>query len=365
MKYHCFDRMDKIVSEASERPGSKKFTHGEYTEEIENLISESQEPDEEVRALMNKIVTSCRLRRMSGQVIADKLKKIPNKNTKEKDIRIRHLREQLATIEKQDVRVKSEQGRTKTIARNRAFNSFAAEFMLNNCTFEDASNLLSEISNSGRFRADVRDLDQRLTDEFLKKCPQYADLSVPGRWHCRPTMKTLLTARVSNVVSSRAFPTNERWRSFVDVVTTEANRVGDPAGAALLESNENSEPRMDRASLLVGEESALIEGALLSGEIMEVDVPGAASGRFKDDNNEVRCLGAECMRRPLLCLRPDCAVWLQEGNNDHDNGRGSDPDGEEEDGCALEDRARGTDDGALPPVPAPLPAPPASLSCPP
>ena len=74
MKYHCFDRMDKIVSEASERPGSKKFTHGEYTEEIENLISESQEPDEEVRALMNKIVTSCRLRRMSGQVIADKLK---------------------------------------------------------------------------------------------------------------------------------------------------------------------------------------------------------------------------------------------------------------------------------------------------
>ena len=73
---------------------------------------------------------------------------------------------------------------------------------------------------------------------------------------------------------------------------------------------------------------------------------------------------------PLLCLRPDCPVWLQD-NSDHNaemnNGRGTDPVGvgKEEDGCALEDRARGTDGDALPPVPAPLPAPPASLSCPP
>jgi hypothetical protein len=107
---------------------------------------------------------------------------------------------------------------------------------------------------------------------------------------------------------------------------------------------------------------------------------------------------------PLLCLRPDCAVWLQEGNSDHDKGHESDSDGQEEDGGATDARAPGTSDVTSPPAnhdyenghgshpdgqeeyggatdaraprapatslrcrstPAPLPAPPASLSCPP
>ena len=56
------------------------------------------------------------------------------------------------------------------------------------------------------------------------------------------------------------------------------------------------------------------------------------------------------MRMPLLCLRPDCAVWLQEGNSDHDNEHESDLDGQEEDGGATDARAPGTSDVTSPPA---------------
>ena len=381
VQYHSFDRMDKIVSEASERQGSTKCKQALHTLDIEQLIA--QERDDVLRASMRELVTSAKQRKKGGSIILAMLSKLPE----EKTDRVKQIQLELAKLERCPIRVRSEVDREKTIARNRAFKGFAKEFMFKHVTFERASELLDRCATTGRLREDVQELDQRLKREFLRGHPQFADSALSaknGRWANRPSMHSLLKERVENESS---------WRSLVDAadaVTTEASRMGDQDRAALLESNEFSETagvvqnrieppsRIDRASL--GEESALIGETLSAEEIIADDGAGATSGCHDDDNCKVRCLAAECLRMPLLCLRPDCAVWLQENSkNDTEmdvdqipldpirhNRRGSDPVGE---GYATDHNALATDDNALTPVPAPAPAPlsapPSSLSCPP
>jgi hypothetical protein len=277
--------MDKRVSEAPQRHGSKKVIHGLYEPEIDGLIA--AEHDEEVRALMALYVTSCKHRKYTGLTITQKLKnQLRVKNTGGRDAVVQQIKKDLASVEALPVKVKhSETERSKIIHRNRAFNIWATDFMLTNFTLESASELLSQCSSTGRSKKRIEDLDRRLSIEFLKTHPQFADLSANnkkksyGRWPQRPTVKSLLTERVSNESSLGAGVGSDRWSTLVDVVTTEASRVGVPDAAAQLQSNENSETA----------------GALLAGDLMEVD------GARDDVSFEVRCLAAECLRMPLLC----------------------------------------------------------------
>ena len=284
MKYHSFDRMDKRVSEAPQRHGSNKVIHGLYEPEIDGLIA--AEHDEEVRALMALYVTSCKHRKYTGLTITQKLKKqLCEKNTGGRDAVVQRIKKDLASVEALPVKVKHfEIERSKIIHRNRAFNVWATDFMLTNFTLESASELLSQCSSTGRSKKRIEDLDRRLSIEFLKTHPQFADLSANkkqsyGRCPKRPTVKLLLTERVSNESSLGAGVGSDAWSTLVDVVTTEASRVGVPDAAAQLQSNENSETA----------------GALLAGDLMVVD------GARDDVSFEVRCLAAECLRMPLLC----------------------------------------------------------------
>ena len=284
MKYHSFDRMDKRVSEAPQRQVSNKVIHGIYEPEIDGLIAAEQ--DEEVRALMALYVTSCKHRKYTGLTITQKLKKQRcEKNTGGRDAVVQRIKKDLASVEALPVKVKhSEIERSKIIHRNRAFNVWATDFMLTNFTLESASELLSQCSSTGRSKKIIEDLDRRLSTEFLEAHPQFADLSANkkqsyGRCPKRPTVKLLLTERVSNESSLGAGVGSDAWSTLVDVVTTEASRVGVPDAAAQLQSNENSETA----------------GALLAGDLMEVD------GARDDVSFEVRCLAAECLRMPLLC----------------------------------------------------------------
>ena len=284
MKYHSFDRMDKRVSEAPQRHGSNKVIHGIYEPEIDGLIA--AEHDEEVRALMALYVTSCKHRKYTGLTITQKLKKqLCEKNTGGRDAVVQRIKKDLASVEALPVKVKHfEIERSKIIHRNRAFNVWATDFMLTNFTLESASELLSQCSSTGRSKKRIEDLDRRLSIEFLKTHPQFADLSANkkqsyGRCPKRPTVKLLLTERVSNESSLGAGVGSDAWSTLVDVVTTEASRVGVPDAAAQLQSNENSETA----------------GALLAGDLMVVD------GARDDVSFEVRCLAAECLRMPLLC----------------------------------------------------------------
>ena len=285
MKYHSFDRMDKRVSEAPQRHGSNKVIHGLYEPEIDGLIA--AEHDEEVRALMALYVTSCKHRKYTGLTITQKLKKrLCEKNTGGRDAVVQRIKKDLASVEALPVKVKhSEIERSKLIHRNRAFNIWATDFMLTNFTLESASELLSQCSSTGRSKKRIEDLDRRLSIEFLKTHPQFADLSANnkkksyGRWPQRATVKFLLTERVSTESSLGAGVGSDAWSTLVDVVTTEASRVGVPDAAAQLQSNENSETA----------------GALLAGDLMVVD------GARDDVSFEVRCLAAECLRMPLLC----------------------------------------------------------------
>lgn len=284
MKYHSFDRMDKRVSEAPQRQVSNKVIHGIYEPEIDGLIAAEQ--DEEVRALMAHYVTSCKHRKYTGSTITQKLKKqLCEKNTGGRDAVVQRIKKDLASVEALPVKVKhSETERSKTIHRNRVFNIWATDFMLTNFTLESASELLSQCSSTGRSKKIIEDLDRRLSTEFLEAHPQFADLSANkkqsyGRCPKRPTVKLLLTERVSNESSLGAGVGSDAWSTLVDVVTTEASRVGVPDAAAQLQSNENSETA----------------GALLAGDLMEVD------GARDDVSFEVRCLAAECLRMPLLC----------------------------------------------------------------
>ena len=284
MKYHSFDRMDKRVSEAPQRHGSNKVIHGLYEPEIDGLIAAEQ--DEEVRALMAHYVTSCKHRKYTGSTITQKLKKqLCEKNTGGRDAVVQRIKKDLASVEALPVKVKhSETERSKTIHRNRVFNIWATDFMLTNFTLESASELLSQCSSTGRSKKIIEDLDRRLSTEFLEAHPQFADLSANkkqsyGRCPKRPTVKLLLTERVSNESSLGAGVGSDAWSTLVDVVTTEASRVGVPDAAAQLQSNENSETA----------------GALLAGDLMVVD------GARDDVSFEVRCLAAECLRMPLLC----------------------------------------------------------------
>ena len=284
MKYHSFDRMDKRVSEAPQRQVSNKVIHGIYEPEIDGLIAAEQ--DEEVRALMAHYVTSCKHRKYTGSTITQKLKKqLCEKNTGGRDAVVQRIKKDLASVEALPVKVKhSETERSKTIHRNRVFNIWATDFMLTNFTLESASELLSQCSSTGRSKKIIEDLDRRLSTEFLEAHPQFADLSANkkqsyGRCPKRPTVKLLLTERVSNESSLGAGVGSDAWSTLVDVVTTEASRVGVPDAAAQLQSNENSETA----------------GALLAGDLMVVD------GARDDVSFEVRCLAAECLRMPLLC----------------------------------------------------------------
>ena len=284
MKYHSFDRMDKRVSEAPQRHGSNKVIHGLYEPEIDGLIA--AEHDEEVRALMALYVTSCKHRKYTGLTITQKLKsQLSEENTGGRDAVVQRIKKDLASVEALPVKVKhSEIERSKTIHRNRVFNIWATDFMLTNFTLESASELLSQCSSTGRSKKRIEDLDRRLSIEFLKTHPQFADLSANkkqsyGRCPKRPTVKLLLTERVSNESSLGAGVGSDAWSTLVDVVTTEASRVGVPDAAAQLQSNENSETA----------------GALLAGDLMVVD------GARDDVSFEVRCLAAECLRMPLLC----------------------------------------------------------------
>ena len=284
MKYHSFDRMDKRVSEAPQRQVSNKVIHGIYEPEIDGLIAAEQ--DEEVRALMALYVTSCKHRKYTGLTITQKLKKqLCEKNTGGRDAVVQRIKKDLASVEALPVKVKhSETERSKTIHRNRVFNIWATDFMLTNFTLESASELLSQCSSTGRSKKIIEDLDRRLSTEFLEAHPQFADLSANkkqsyGRCPKRPTVKLLLTERVSNESSLGAGVGSDAWSTLVDVVTTEASRVGVPDAAAQLQSNENSETA----------------GALLAGDLMVVD------GARDDVSFEVRCLAAECLRMPLLC----------------------------------------------------------------
>ena len=285
MKYHSFDRMDKRVSEAPQRHGSNKVIHGLYEPEIDGLIA--AEHDEEVRALMALYVTSCKHRKYTGLTITQKLKsQLSEENTGGRDAVVQRIKKDLASVEALPVKVKhSETERSKTIHRNRVFNIWATDFMLTNFTLESASELLSQCSSTGRSKKIIEDLDRRLSTEFLEAHPQFADLSANnkkksyGRWPQRATVKFLLTERVSTESSLGAGVGSDAWSTLVDVVTTEASRVGVPDAAAQLQSNENSETA----------------GALLAGDLMEVD------GARDDVSFEVRCLAAECLRMPLLC----------------------------------------------------------------
>ena len=285
MKYHSFDRMDKRVSEAPQRQVSNKVIHGIYEPEIDGLIAAEQ--DEEVRALMAHYVTSCKHRKYTGLTITQKLKsQLSEENTGGRDAVVQRIKKDLASVEALPVKVKhSETERSKTIHRNRVFNIWATDFMLTNFTLESASELLSQCSSTGRSKKRIEDLDRRLSIEFLKTHPQFADLSANnkkksyGRWPQRATVKFLLTERVSTESSLGAGVGSDAWSTLVDVVTTEASRVGVPDAAAQLQSNENSETA----------------GALLAGDLMEVD------GARDDVSFEVRCLAAECLRMPLLC----------------------------------------------------------------
>ena len=285
MKYHSFDRMDKRVSEAPQRHGSNKVIHGLYEPEIDGLIA--AEHDEEVRALMALYVTSCKHRKYTGLTITQKLKsQRSEENTGGRDAVVQRIKKDLASVEALPVKVKhSETERSKTIHRNRVFNIWATDFMLTNFTLESASELLSQCSSTGRSKKRIEDLDRRLSIEFLKTHPQFADLSANnkkksyGRWPQRATVKFLLTERVSTESSLGAGVGSDAWSTLVDVVTTEASRVGVPDAAAQLQSNENSETA----------------GALLAGDLMVVD------GARDDVSFEVRCLAAECLRMPLLC----------------------------------------------------------------
>ena len=284
MKYHSFDRMDKRVSEAPQRHGSNKVIHGLYEPEIDGLIA--AEHDEEVRALMALYVTSCKHRKYTGLTITQKLKsQLSEENTGGRDAVVQRIKKDLASVEALPVKVKhSETERSKTIHRNRVFNIWATDFMLTNFTLESASELLSQCSSTGRSKKIIEDLDRRLSTEFLEAHPQFADLSANkkqsyGRCPKRPTVKLLLTERVSNESSLGAGVGSDAWSTLVDVVTTEASRVGVPDAAAQLQSNENSETA----------------GALLAGDLMVVD------GARDDVSFEVRCLAAECLRMPLLC----------------------------------------------------------------
>ena len=285
MKYHSFDRMDKRVSEAPQRHGSNKVIHGLYEPEIDGLIA--AEHDEEVRALMALYVTSCKHRKYTGLTITQKLKsQLSEENTGGRDAVVQRIKKDLASVEALPVKVKhSETERSKTIHRNRLFNIWATDFMLTNFTLESASELLSQCSSTGRSKKRIEDLDRRLSIEFLKTHPQFADLSANnkkksyGRWPQRATVKFLLTERVSTESSLGAGVGSDAWSTLVDVVTTEASRVGVPDAAAQLQSNENSETA----------------GALLAGDLMVVD------GARDDVSFEVRCLAAECLRMPLLC----------------------------------------------------------------
>jgi hypothetical protein len=276
--------MDKRVSEAPQRHGSNKVIHGLYEPEIDGLIA--AEHDEEVRALMALYVTSCKHRKYTGLTITQKLKKqLCEKNTGGRDAVVQRIKKDLASVEALPVKVKHfEIERSKIIHRNRAFNVWATDFMLTNFTLESASELLSQCSSTGRSKKRIEDLDRRLSIEFLKTHPQFADLSANkkqsyGRCPKRPTVKLLLTERVSNESSLGAGVGSDAWSTLVDVVTTEASRVGVPDAAAQLQSNENSETA----------------GALLAGDLMVVD------GARDDVSFEVRCLAAECLRMPLLC----------------------------------------------------------------
>jgi hypothetical protein len=276
--------MDKRVSEAPQRHGSNKVIHGLYEPEIDGLIAAEQ--DEEVRALMAHYVTSCKHRKYTGSTITQKLKKqLCEKNTGGRDAVVQRIKKDLASVEALPVKVKhSETERSKTIHRNRVFNIWATDFMLTNFTLESASELLSQCSSTGRSKKIIEDLDRRLSTEFLEAHPQFADLSANkkqsyGRCPKRPTVKLLLTERVSNESSLGAGVGSDAWSTLVDVVTTEASRVGVPDAAAQLQSNENSETA----------------GALLAGDLMVVD------GARDDVSFEVRCLAAECLRMPLLC----------------------------------------------------------------
>ena len=276
--------MDKRVSEAPQRQVSNKVIHGIYEPEIDGLIAAEQ--DEEVRALMAHYVTSCKHRKYTGSTITQKLKKqLCEKNTGGRDAVVQRIKKDLASVEALPVKVKhSETERSKTIHRNRVFNIWATDFMLTNFTLESASELLSQCSSTGRSKKIIEDLDRRLSTEFLEAHPQFADLSANkkqsyGRCPKRPTVKLLLTERVSNESSLGAGVGSDAWSTLVDVVTTEASRVGVPDAAAQLQSNENSETA----------------GALLAGDLMEVD------GARDDVSFEVRCLAAECLRMPLLC----------------------------------------------------------------
>ena len=284
MKYHSFDRMDKRVSEAPQRQVSNKVIHGIYEPEIDGLIAAEQ--DEEVRALMALYVTSCKHRKYTGLTITQKLKsQRSEENTGGRDAVVQRIKKDLASVEALPVKVKhSEIERSKIIHRNRAFNVWATDFMLTNFTLESASELLSQCSSTGRSKKIIEDLDRRLSTEFLEAHPQFADLSANkkqsyGRCPKRPTVKLLLTERVSNESSLGAGVGSDAWSTLVDVVTTEASRVGVPDAAAQLQSNENSETA----------------GALLAGDLMVVD------GARDDVSFEVRCLAAECLRMPLLC----------------------------------------------------------------
>ena len=276
--------MDKRVSEAPQRQVSNKVIHGIYEPEIDGLIA--AEHDEEVRALMALYVTSCKHRKYTGLTITQKLKRqLCEKNTGGRDAVVQRIKKDLASVEALPVKVKhSETERSKTIHRNRVFNIWATDFMLTNFTLESASELLSQCSSTGRSKKIIEDLDRRLSTEFLEAHPQFADLSANkkqsyGRCPKRPTVKLLLTERVSNESSLGAGVGSDAWSTLVDVVTTEASRVGVPDAAAQLQSNENSETA----------------GALLAGDLMEVD------GARDDVSFEVRCLAAECLRMPLLC----------------------------------------------------------------
>jgi hypothetical protein len=276
--------MDKRVSEAPQRQVSNKVIHGIYEPEIDGLIAAEQ--DEEVRALMALYVTSCKHRKYTGLTITQKLKsQRSEENTGGRDAVVQRIKKDLASVEALPVKVKhSEIERSKIIHRNRAFNVWATDFMLTNFTLESASELLSQCSSTGRSKKIIEDLDRRLSTEFLEAHPQFADLSANkkqsyGRCPKRPTVKLLLTERVSNESSLGAGVGSDAWSTLVDVVTTEASRVGVPDAAAQLQSNENSETA----------------GALLAGDLMVVD------GARDDVSFEVRCLAAECLRMPLLC----------------------------------------------------------------